>query len=187
MKNTCLSPLSPKISKHRARSSPHQTKPLSRTDSSHVEEYDDPRYIQVSGVKGQSIFLELPSIYFPRSFCIDAMYCFYENIIPDMVNHLKGFNLLGSSSAVTRQKTKPKSKNNARTKKARVAPKNGSHQTKGADDNQEYDPYVIPIPEWQKIGADMLKTRTTLPVAFGVSPRDIEKYSGSFKVLILPL
>src|SRR5436190_2667705 len=36
------------------------------------------------GIKGKSILLELSSIKFPRSFPIDIMHLFFENIAPQM-------------------------------------------------------------------------------------------------------
>jgi len=38
----------------------------------------------ISGIKGKSILFELLSIKFPRSFPIDIMHLFFENIAPQM-------------------------------------------------------------------------------------------------------
>ena len=41
-------------------------------------------FIFILGIKGKSILFELSSIIFPRSFPVDIMHLFFENIAPQM-------------------------------------------------------------------------------------------------------
>ncbi|GET66571.1 transposase domain-containing protein [Rhizophagus irregularis DAOM 181602=DAOM 197198] len=47
-------------------------------------------YIRNCGIKGKSILFELSSIKFPRSFPVDIMHLFFENIAPHMFRHWIG-------------------------------------------------------------------------------------------------
>ncbi|KAI5843325.1 hypothetical protein DFP73DRAFT_455220, partial [Morchella snyderi] len=63
---------------------------ISRQIATHVVQTGDDNAAKRHGIKGPSCLSQLPSIDIPRSFPPDAMHLWWENVIPDMVEHWRG-------------------------------------------------------------------------------------------------
>lgn len=61
-----------------------------RQDAAHITNTIDTEWANEIGVHGVCEFMRLRSIDFPRSFGIDPMHLFYENLVPNMFNHMRG-------------------------------------------------------------------------------------------------
>lgn len=61
-----------------------------REDATHITTTIDTTWADELGFNGTCEFMRLQSIDFPRSFGIDPMHLFYENLIPNLFNHMRG-------------------------------------------------------------------------------------------------
>lgn len=61
-----------------------------RSKAAHVSNWHDPEYETHHGIKRLSIFSQLSSIDFPKSFPVDGMHAFFENVVGSLFDHMRG-------------------------------------------------------------------------------------------------
>ncbi len=106
-------------------------------------------YAKSKGINGETCFTWLNSLDFPRSFPPGAFHLFYENIIPNLFNHMRGRFFLPLPQ--------PKGKDG----NEKVPPK------KPPKFIQTGDTYCITAQQWKELGNDMETSWSTFPSAFG--------------------
>lgn len=70
-----------------------------RLEAATVVDEDNVKIGKLSGINYLSIFAELPTIQFPRSFPIDVMHLVYEGLAQQMVSHWRGDFFTGAAAA----------------------------------------------------------------------------------------
>ena len=61
-----------------------------RFKAAHVSNWQDPEYETYHGINRLSIFSQLTSIDFPRSFPVDGIHAFFENVVGSLFDHMRG-------------------------------------------------------------------------------------------------
>lgn len=106
------------------------------------------------GIVSESIFLELNSVHFPRSFPIDLMHCILQNITPMLYSLWNG-----SKLSIDRSST---------------------YEDQNAGD---WPPYNIgkPASILETLGNALESSRNTIPSSLGHAPRRIDRHHAGFK------
>lgn len=143
------------------------------------------------GIKRSPILARLRSIDFPRSFPIDAMHLFYENVIPGLFNHFRGRFFRRKGGLVPGEDPEqaeddpdaeevpnrdPSSANkNKKSKKASMK------ERKEQKFEKTDDSYCLAPADWARIGEEMAASNKAFPVVFGDHIRNITKHCHHFK------
>lgn len=114
----------------------------------HVCAAGDDNLYKESGVAGLSIFMELDTVLWPESFCINTMHLVLENLLALLYRLWTGTFHKDDEGANT---TKPD--------------------------------YVLSKVVWENIGDEMDTAKSTIPTAFGRTPRSIFRHSAGFKAV----
>lgn len=131
----------------------------------HCLKNQDWTYGKLRGIKDMSIFMELTSVDFPRSFALDAMHLFWENIASLMFDHWRG--KFGNPAEPATEQNRSK---------ARKAAKQPKFQ-------ETNDAYCIRKAEWNEIGADITASKKTLPASSGEASRNIVGHCHHYKAI----
>lgn len=106
-----------------------------------------------TGIVSESIFLELDSLHFPRSFPVDIMHCVLQNITPTLFKLWNGTKL----------------------------PIDLGKETTDRSIDPEWPSYVIHNNQLAAIGAALNKAKARIPAYLGHAPRRIERHYRGFK------
>lgn len=180
---------------------PIRTDEQSRRIANHVLETGDDKAAKKYGIKGPSCLSDLTSIDIPRSFPPDAMHLWWENIIPDLVEHWRGkfftekatVDILETSYDADSEPVDREDINSRKLSKKRKISKKGTRKGKGkaakkgsvAQPVKRFvktdDPYNIAPEEWHEIGKDSAASAATVPALFGDPVRDFAEHCHHLK------
>lgn len=138
-----------------------------RYHAEHVTYHMDDDHSTDTGIKGTNVLHTLQSIDFPRSFVIDIMHLFFQNLIPLLFDHFRG--KFFKSDKTEASHTAPETQANIPPASARFV--------------QTDDPYCVPPPEWTRLGKDMRASASSVPADFGAQVRDISENFATFKAV----
>ncbi|KAH0604134.1 uncharacterized protein H6S33_007165 [Morchella sextelata] len=139
-----------------------------RKIAAHVVQTGDDNVAKKYGIKGLSCLYQLSSIDLPRSFPPDAMHLWWENIIPDLVEHWRG----KFFSDIATAQIHAAGQDDQDSAPAKPSMKK-FHKTR--------DLYNIPPDIWEDIGRDMLASAPSFPALFGDPIRDFTEHCHHFK------
>lgn len=125
------------------------------------------RYGKINGLSRFSIFSELYSIDFVRSFALDAMHLYWENIVPTMFDLWRG-----KFFSSKRNDEREGNQNNNMARKTKPP-------AKKFWDNE--DIYNVKAADWQEIAEDMKESSKLIPSQFGSPLRNIANNFTNFK------
>lgn len=154
-----------------------------RAELNELQETGDLEGAKKQGIKRVPVLARLRSIDLPRSFPIDAMHLFYENVIPNLFNHFRGrfFWRIGGivpGEGPAAEDTDEDPTKNAKAKKKNKQPKKDRKEQKF---EKTKDNYCLDPSDWYRIVEEMAASNAAFPVAFGNHIRNITKHCHHFK------
>lgn len=124
---------------------------------------DDWVHGKLNGVSRFSIFSELYSLDFVKSFALDAMHLYWENVVPTLFDLWRGKFFTP---------TRNSEQNADRGRKTRTSNKKFWNTD---------DVYNVKEEQWHNISADMQDSSKLIPVPFGAALRPIDANFGTYK------
>lgn len=163
---------------------PVRTDTRMREQARHIVQTKDAGYAKRAGIKGEAILARLPSVIFPWSFPPDIMHLIFENIMPGLMRHYMGTffpddtgggDCLGDGDAAGQSTQWGAGKRvgpalRGRPPKHPIVPRDREGllvRTSPHNFQRNDDPWNVAPREWLILSADIDRSNTTFPSAFG--------------------
>lgn len=156
-----------------------------------INRQNDPYFAEETGISGKSIFMRLPTIFFPASFPPCTMHLFYENVVQSVFEHLAGRFFVprpspaanvppSESDPTSKKKAPPRGKQTANDTTKKPPDKRGPKFVKRAGKNEKFlykagDTYNIHPKHWRQIGRDTAASNSTYPNYLGEEMTNLEE------------